>query len=436
MHAHTKTAAVVTAVVLAASAVTIRTAIDTPAALDPPAARTDATHASTPHDDHVGRHVSTANHDDAGSATTQMQSLLGHHVSLAIRFLRATVTNDPTFLEAANASFVRHISDVEAALRAEVGPRPARRFATRWEAHTQNLHRYAAATRDGDDAARREAKRRIDEDIDDLSALIADMTDNRLPRRAAEAQLSAVGDLLTAQVDAYAGERYGRAYALQHQAYAAMFDIGGALAEAATGHRPGSVTYPPREQLQSALSKLLGEHVELAVDTMRAGVTGAPEFDAAAAALDDNTTAIADAMDSLFGPKRATEFNAVWADHIDLFVQYTVAVAEGDREEMHRIADEFDHVIARFGTTLARATNGRIDAAAVEQAMTEHEHQLFRQIEVYADGDYAQAHDIAYTAYQHIRRTAMVLGASFADAVRDTMPRGGADTGGGGTAGG
>jgi hypothetical protein len=211
-----------------------------------------------------------------------------------------------------------------------------------------------------------------------------------------------------------------------------MFPIGSALAEA-TQQMPAEQT--PRDQLSSALAQLLGEHVELAIDAMRAGVEGAPEFAAAAGALNANTEDVAGAMDSLFGAERAETFNALWADHINLFVEYTVAVADDDEAARNDVAERFDEVIDRFGIALADTTDGEVDADVVQQAMTQHERQLFEQIEVYAAQRYGEAHDLSYVAYEHIRETANALATGFADAVGENLPLGGPQTGGGGTAG-
>ena len=83
----------------------------------------------------------------------------------------------------------------------------------------------------------------------------------------------------------------------------------------------------------------------------------------------------------------AQEFNEVWADHIDLFVEYTIAVVEDDAAAKQSVRDRFDRVVHRFGTTLETATDGRVDADGVVKAMGEHERQLVDQIELFADDD-------------------------------------------------
>ena len=98
-------------------------------------------------------------------------------------------------------------------------------------------------------------------------------------------------DQLLEQVDAYAAEDYERAFQLERECYAHMFPLGKALA---AGIATGEGTELPAEfdspaaELQSQLGMTLGEHAELAVDAMRSGVSGLPDFPAAAGALDQN----------------------------------------------------------------------------------------------------------------------------------------------------
>ena len=371
--------------------------------------------------------------DDSGvSLSTQLEALLGHHVTLVIRFMRATVSGDPGFVDTADAALVRNTEDLTAALTPTVGEQQAQAFGELWQQQVQALFNYAAGVRDDDQGAKDDALAELDRFVDDQSALIAELTNGRLPREEAAEHLRDKVAQLTDQVDAYAAEDYKRAYALQRKAYALMFPIGMALADA-TQEMPAKPT--PTDQLSSALAQLLGEHVEIAIDAMRAGVEGAPEFEAAAGALNANTEDVAGAMDSLFGADRAEAFNQLWADHINLFVEYTVAVAEKDETAKKAVAGRFEKVISRFGTTLADTTDGEVDADVVQEAMTGHEHQLFEQIEVYADQRYGEAHDLSYVAYEHIRGTANVLAMGFAEAVGENLPLGGPDTGGGATAG-
>lgn len=360
----------------------------------------------------------------------ELQSLLSHHATLAIRFTRATLSDDPGFVEAADDALVRNTADLEEALRPAIGADRAERFGEQWQRQTQALFQCAVALRDDETATKQEAQRQLDRYVEDQSSLLAQVSDGRLDRSGVADALETYVERQVAQVEHFSEGDFGRAYELQRTAYDQMFPLGRTVGQAA-----GPLPAPsPADELQTALAKLLGEHVELAIDAMRAGVEGADDFEAAAGALDANTRDVTDAMDALFGPRRAQQFNEVWADHIDLFVDYTVAVADGDEATKREVRGQFDTVMEQFGTTLATATGGLVDAEVVTEAMGQHEQQLIDQIEQYAEGDFGAASEVSYTAYQHIRHVADVLAGAFAEAVQQDLPQGGADTGGGGTA--
>ncbi len=367
---------------------------------------------------------------EPGALVSELQGLLSHHATLAMRLARATLTDDPGFVDAAESSLVRNIDDLRMALSPAVGENDAERLSNQWQRQTQALFQYATAVRDAEPDARRTARERIERGIEAQSTSLAQGADGRIDQAAAAKALRTYFDHQVEQVEAFGDGDYARAYELQRTAFAETFPLAATVAQVA-----GPVPEPtPTNELQTALAMLLGEHVELAVDTMRTGATGADDFEAAAATLDANTRDVTDAMDALFGAKQARQFNQVWADHIDLFVDYTVAVVEDDTATKEAVRQEFDAVMRRFGSTLEAATDGRVDAEVVTDAMGQHEDQLVEQIEQYAAADYSAAHQVSYRAYQHIRHVSDVLATAFADAVADDMPRGGAQTGGGGTA--
>ncbi len=391
--------------------------------------------ASTTSSGTVAAHTVEAHADtqatEPDALVSELQGLLSHQATLAMRLTRATLTMDPGFVDAAENSLVRNVDDLQQALAPAIGAQEAEEVATQWERQTQALFQYASGMRDDDADASREARERLERGIQPQSRLLAQLADGRVDQAAWADALRTYFDHQAEQVDAYADENYERAYELQRTAFAETFSLATDAARAA-GPVPGPT---PTEELQTALAMLLGEHVELAIDTMRAGATSAADFEAAAATLDANTQDVTEAMDALFGAKQAKAFNKVWADHIDLFVAYTVAVVENDTETMEAVRRDFDSVMRRFGTTLEAATDGLVDAQVVADAMGEHEQQLVDQIERYAADDFTAAHEASYTAYQHIRHVSDVLATAFAAAVADNMPRGGAQTGGGGMAG-
>lgn len=360
----------------------------------------------------------------------QLQTLLSHQATLTSRLTRATLAGDPRFVEAADNALVRSITDLRRALTPVVGARAARRASSQWEHRTQALFQYATGIRDDAPQVRRVARRQLDRGIATQATMLSELSDGRVAVDAATAALDRYVDHQIAQAETFADDDHRRSYELQQAAFSDTFPVAAMTAR-------GGVDVPrrtPTDRLRIALTMLLGAHVELAIDTMRTGASGADDFEAAAAALDANTAELTEAIDALFGPRRARDFNEVWADHIDLFMDYTIAVVEDDAAVKREVRAEVDRVARRFGATLEAATNGRVDGAALRRVILEQEQQLADQIETFADDDLDAAHGISYQAYVHIRHAADELAADFAAAAFEDMPIGGAQTGGGGAA--
>jgi len=152
------------------------------------------------------------------------------------------------------------------------------------------------------------------------------------------------------------------------------------------GQTPAATLLPPEQSAPlsqpswrlAERDRLLGEHIALAVAALRAGATESPDFPAAAANLDKNTDELTAAMGTLFGPAAGQQFMTLWADH--------------------------------------------------------HDQMLTQQVNAMANKDYAKAHELAYGAYQDMFGLAKQLSVAFGDTVAARLPRGGAETGAGGTA--
>ena len=99
---------------------------------------------------------------------------------------------------------------------------------------------------------------------------------------------------------------------------------------------------------------LLGEHLELIVDAQRATFAGAQEFQAAAAQVNANTTALIKAMGGIVGPTKAAEFQTAWANHVEGLMAYTAAVAGNDQTGKTVAKQNLDGFAERLGPVLQR----------------------------------------------------------------------------------
>lgn len=365
---------------------------------------------------------------------SQLQAQLAHHATLSIRFMRATVSGDPGFVDAATDVLVRNVDELRTTLEPAIGGDRAERFAGQWSTTTEQLFAYAKALRDDDEAAQQRARDELDRSVATLAEVLSEATGGQLGVDLARTKLQMQTDLLLFQIDAYDGHDYTQAYQLEREAFANMYPLGAAVAAAATGRDPAATGTSPREEIASTLALLLDEHVELSIDTLRAGTSGAPEFAAAAATLDANTADLRRTMVTLLGAKRARAFNQRWARHIDLLMRYTVAVAEDDLTARTTLQRKLDDTMRGFGPALAKATGGRVSRRMVANAMTAHEFAMIDHVSAYVATDYQRAHDTAYDAYDHMNRTAHRIGRALGRAIESGLPQGGAATGGGGMA--
>jgi hypothetical protein len=96
----------------------------------------------------------------------------------------------------------------------------------------------------------------------------------------------------------------------------------------------------PAADLRVTLDRLLAEHGELAIFAMQKGFDGSNDFEAIAAALDENTVALREAIGSVCGDEAEQAFLKMWREHIGFFVEYTVATAEDDQQGRKAALDQ------------------------------------------------------------------------------------------------
>ena len=168
--------------------------------------------------------------------------------------------------------------------------------------------------------------------------------------------------------------------------------------------------------LRVALDTLLGEHALLALSAAQKGYDGAPDFEAAAAALDANSVAVSEAIGSVYGDEAAQQFldgPSLWRDHIGFFVDYTVALAGKDEAGQQEAVDNLTGYTGAFSGFLAEATG--LPQPALQEGLVMHITQLKGAIDAYAAGDYEQFHTLMGEAYDHMIATGDTLAAAIVE---------------------
>ena len=371
----------------------------------------------------------------AADLAVRLQALLGQHSILAADVMRSRIRGDDDFVQAANAALGKNSDAMTTLIGQLFGSATASSFKPMWSEHVVEVVAYASALAEHDDAARAHAREELVEYEKELADFLAGASKGRLSPGAANAAVGMHVDHLTTQADAYAAKDYATADRINREGYGHAYDLGLALAEALLPAADRAALQAPIWRLRSQLGKLLAEHAVLVQDVNRAAVTNSPDFDAAAKMVNENTRALASAIDTLFGAPAAKSFQALWADHVEQLVAYGAATAAKDsaRQDQARTAlREFERQMATF---LAAATGGRMGEGDLSAALLAHDQMLLRHADAYGAKDYATAHDLAHETYDHMFEVARQLADAFGATVASRLPRGGPQTGQGGLAG-
>ncbi|HZA83684.1 MAG TPA: hypothetical protein VFC13_19820 [Actinomycetes bacterium] len=362
----------------------------------------------------------------------QFEQLLGLHALLAVRQMRSLVAAAPELQRATEASLQANTDTLSRLVAVAYGGPPADRFTPLWQRHLVDLVAYAKAVAGNDTSAKQTARTLLVADADAYGSWQAEASKGRVGASDAAAGVRMHVEELMAQADAYAARDYARAYRIQRAAYEHMFTAGAALAKAGVTPEVAVGLDAPPEQLRSAFAMLLGEHLELIVDAQRATFAGSPEFDAAAAQVNANTTALTKAMAGIVGPAKAAEFQTAWANHVEGLMAYTAAVAGNDQAGKAAAKQNLDGFAERLALFFSEVVRNVLATDPLTDAITAHDTHLIAHVEAYAAKDYPRAQQLELEGYQQMLGVANTLVGAIQRTVKPRLPVGGSKTGGGG----
>lgn len=369
-----------------------------------------------------------------GELALQLQSLLGQHTVLASDMMRGRLRDDPDLAQAANAALGKNTDAMGKLIGSAFGSEAAQTFTPLWSGHVTALFNYARGLAEDDAAVQAQAKVAVTKFENDLSAFFSTASQGRLPKNVAVGAVTTHITHLLDQADAWKAGDYAASDKAYRQGYAHGYQLGLALASTLLPPPDAKVLGTPTWRLRSALTQLLGEHVQLVISALRAGATDAPNFTAAAASVNGNTTDLAGAIGVLFDKKAGGAFQQMWADHIDLLVRYAAAIAKGDDGARTQISSGLNGFEGQLAAFLNVATGDKLAAGALAKALQSHDTMLRQQVDAFVAKDYTTAHDVGYSTYQEMFGLSKQLAEAFGETVAKRLPVGPADTGRGGMA--
>jgi hypothetical protein len=164
----------------------------------------------------------------------------------------------------------------------------------------------------------------------------------------------------------------------------------------------GAVPTSPR-QVRAQFEQLLGLHALLAVRQMRSVVTPAPELQRVAdVSLQANTDALGKLVASAYTSAQASRFSPLWQRHLADLMAYAKAAAKNDASAKQTARTRLLADAAAYGSWLAGASQGRVQASDAAAGVRMHVEELMGQADAYAARDYTQADRIERAAYEHM----------------------------------
>jgi hypothetical protein len=186
-----------------------------------------------------------------------------------------------------------------------------------------------------------------------------------------------------------------------------------ALALAMAARAEGQMAGDPKAEsmtmtgdLRVAFNGLFAEHVWLAGSATGAALQGSQTgFAAAAAALDSNSVAIADAVGRFHGAGARNAFLPLWRRHIGFVVDYTTGLATRDKGKQEKAVSDllgYANGLAAF----LHSAHPELPTATLADLVRGHIVSLKGAIDAQGAGDWAGAYLALRNAAAHMRMIA------------------------------
>jgi hypothetical protein len=160
-------------------------------------------------------------------------------------------------------------------------------------------------------------------------------------------------------------------------------------------------------ELRVALDGALTSHIAYAVPALEAAHDGAPSLEGDLKTLDNNSVAIATAVDSVY-PGTKDSFLELWRNHIGFFADYTKAAKAGDQAGMEKAKKNLEGYTDQASTFFSDA-NPNLPKEALQEGLTEHFNQVIAIVNAYGAGEYEKAGELQTKATAHMSMTAKIL---------------------------
>ncbi len=138
--------------------------------------------------------------------------------------------------------------------------------------------------------------------------------------------------------------------------------------------------------LRVGLNNALQEHVNLSGVALRNAYLEAPDFEAAEAALDENSKEVAALVGSVYGDDAESQFLDLWRQHITFFANYTIGARDDDQQAMDQAKEDLAGYGQAASNFFANA-NPNLPKEAVMPLLLDHRNKVLAVIDTLDSGD-------------------------------------------------
>lgn len=341
-----------------------------------------------------------------------LDHLLSEHAFLAAEAMRKGADGAEDF-DNIVAALDQNTTELSAAIGSVYGEEAGMQFKEMWSSHIGYFVDYVNGTAEGDEAVKEEALNQLSQYREDFSMFLETATEERVEAEALAEGLQMHVDQLIGAFDAYVMGDYETAYAYEREAIHHMYMVSKGLSSAIVDQFPEEFNHTeavtPAADLRSDLNYLFSEHAGLAAIAMQNGIDGSEDFEASAAALNNNTKDLTTAVTGVYGEEAGMQFEMMWTEHIGYFVDYVTATAEEDMAAQEEALNNLEMYKEEFSMFMDTATEGNLPSEALAEGLQMHVEQLVGAFDAYSTGDYQVAYEQTREAYHHMFMTSKGL---------------------------
>lgn len=279
----------------------------------------------------------------------------------------------------------------------KLGKSEGARLRSAWEEYVGHLVHYVKAAVTEEATLKGEIRTSIYAVEEDLSVIIADITDHTVSEQEAHGLVSGHTGLTTSMIDAIAKAEPSAPTNIVQTGRGGdeiAKSLSRALAIKFPEHLPGDAT-SEGAALRAHLTGLLAQHVAQTVAVahlMDAAGSGSERTNAAIRSLHTNMDELAGEIETIYGKKMAEEFTKLYERHIKSLVSFAKRGAQQGPAPLSPTGSS--QFAKKFTEFASRLTDGNLEKKSFERAVTEQVEAVKTAIESVAKDDTAAAEEV------------------------------------------